>query len=316
MKKLKKILLISLIIIVVIVTGLVILIKILSAKPAVSNNYSSKVVATGILEQKYTGNGSSEVGYIEYESDDENIRKIEIWYPKEIENGIDKYPVVIMANGTGVPASKYQAIFNHLASWGFIVVGNEDYESWDGESTSKSLDYILGLNSDSDSIFYDKINAGAIGVAGHSQGGVAAINAVTNYENSNRYKSIYTASTTQLDLCLNLKWSYDVSKIRIPYFMVAGDGKFDAETISPYKSLKENYDAISSEIPKVMARRKNTDHGQMLANADGYMTAWFCYTLMNDQEAKKVFCEDSAELISNISNWMDVLMENLEIAEY
>lgn len=125
MKTLKKILLISLIIIVVIVTGLVILLKILSAKPAVSNNYSSKVVATGILEQKYTGNGSSKVGYIEYESDDENIRKIEIWYPKEIENGIDKYPVVIMANGTGVPASKYQAIFNHLASWGFITLMND-----------------------------------------------------------------------------------------------------------------------------------------------------------------------------------------------
>lgn len=31
-----------------------------------------------------------------------------------------------MVNGTGVYASKYPAVFEHLASWGFIVVGNED----------------------------------------------------------------------------------------------------------------------------------------------------------------------------------------------
>ncbi|WP_294188357.1 hypothetical protein [uncultured Clostridium sp.] len=77
-----------------------------------------------------------------------------------------------MVNGTGVPASKYKAIFEHLASWGFIVVGNEDGESWNGNSTSQTLDYILSLNDDVNSIFNKKINVDAIGVAGHSQGGV------------------------------------------------------------------------------------------------------------------------------------------------
>ena len=56
-----------------------------------------------------------------------------------------------------------------------------------------------------------------------------------------------------------------------------------------------------------MARRKNTDHGEMLVNADGYMTAWFCYTLKDDAEATKVFTGDK-QLIIEIrlpqSHWL------------
>lgn len=220
--------------------------------------------------------------------------------------------MVIMVNGTGVPASKYEAIFDHLASWGFIVVGNEDSESWDGSSTSLSLDFILALNKDSNSILYNKINTDAIGVAGHSQGDVGAINASTNFENSMLFKSIYTASTTHHELAIGLKWPYDVSKIHIPYFMVAGDGKFDSETITPLSSLEENFKAMPDNVMKIMARRKNTDHGQMLANADGYMTAWFLYTLTENEKASIVFSGDSPEISNNSDNWQDVLINNMD----
>lgn len=48
------------------------------------------------------------------------------WYPADLPQSDAQYPVVVMVNGTGVYASKYPAVFEHLASWGFIVVGNED----------------------------------------------------------------------------------------------------------------------------------------------------------------------------------------------
>ena len=264
-----------------------------------------------MLEKKYTQKGDYDVTFIEYDSINKNIGKFKIWYPSEIESKTTTYPVVIMANGTGVPASKYKAIFEHLASWGFIVVGNEDGESWNGNSTSQSLDHILSLNDDINSVFNQKINVDAIGVAGHSQGGVGAINASTNFENSKIFKSIYTASTTHYELAVALKWPYDVSKINIPYFMVAGDGKVDSETITPLSSLEENFNSLPDNIIKIMARRKNTDHGQMLANADGYMTAWFLYTLMNNEEASSVFLGNMPELFNNTNNWQDITINNI-----
>ena len=85
------------------------------------------------------------------------------------------YPLVIMVNGTGITASKYKSVFKHLASWGFIVVGNEDENSRTGASTSATLDFMLNLNKDSNSDFYGKIDVNNIGVSGHSQGVILKI---------------------------------------------------------------------------------------------------------------------------------------------
>lgn len=215
----------------------------------------------------------------------------------------------VFANGAGVRYQKYGATFEHLASWGFVVIGNDDANSASGKSSSITLDYILSLNSNEESIFFNKLDTANVGISGHSQGGVGAINAVTEFDNSNVFTSIYTASTTSIELANALEWNYDVTKISIPYFMVAGTGKADAETIAPLDSMVKNYINLNSDIKSVMARRKNTDHGDMLLYADGYMTAWFRYTLMNDEEASKVFLGDSAEILSNSNNWQDVMIK-------
>ena len=92
--------------------------------------------------------------------------------------------------------------------------------------------------------------------------------------------------------------------------MVAGTGAFDAGTaeditategqgIAPLWSISENYAAIPNTVTKVMARRVNTDHGDMLTHADGYMTAWFMWLLQGDKEATKAFIGDNAEIMSN-----------------
>lgn len=83
----------------------------------------------------------------------------------------------------------------------------------------------------------------------------------------------------------------------------AGDEKNAG--IAPLSSLQENYNALSNDILKIYARRVNTDHGNMLANADGYMTAWFMYNLKGDTEAGNVFIGKNAEIINN-ANWQDI----------
>ena len=309
-----KFVLIAICVIAVLLVSLVGCFSWLAKQPAVKKDYYNEIVTNKPLEQKYTAMGSNEVSFVEYNAEDSKIGRYRIWYPTTMENSLDKYPLVIMANGTGIPSSKYEAIFEHLASWGFIVAGNEDHESWNGYSSSKTLGFLIKCNENSESIFYSKIDTSNIGIAGHSQGGVGAINAVTAQDNGSLYTAIYTASTTHIVLAEALKWSYDVSKINIPYFMTAGTLKADAGDgiegssnvgIAPLSSLKENYEKIEGDVAKILARRVNTDHGEMLAKADGYMTAWFMYLLKGETEAEKVFIGDSAEILSN-SNWQDL----------
>lgn len=83
----------------------------------------------------------------------ETNKKYEIWYPTEMETSKYKYPVTIINNGTGVKASRCSYLWTHLASWGFIVIANEEEYSWNGFSADMSLNYLLKANEDSSSIF-------------------------------------------------------------------------------------------------------------------------------------------------------------------
>ena len=70
----------------------------------------------------------------------EKAKKIKVYYPNEmILYREKKYPIVIMVNGTGVEYPKYEATFNHLSSWGFIVTGNDDPSTCLGGSSVKTL---------------------------------------------------------------------------------------------------------------------------------------------------------------------------------
>ena len=322
MKRMMKVLFIMILAAAMIFAALVLFLLWAGKQPAVKETYYKTTETGGAIEAAYTARGSYEVSYYEQETD-AAYRKFRVWYPAELEEGGKTYPLVVMANGTGVPASKYVAIFTHLASWGFIVIGNEDENSRTGASSSDSLAFMLGQNENRQSIFYGKVDTENIGIAGHSQGGVGAINAVTRFENSGCYKAIWTASATSSffsqDGGLGEEWRYDVARIKIPYFMVAGASGLDAgsaasfeetenQGICPLWSMRENFDKLSDTADKGMARRKDTDHAPMLYSADGYMTAWFMYYLQGDENAGSAFYGDDAEIRTN-QLWQDVQIE-------
>ena len=284
-----------------------------------NENYYKYAEPQGEIEKKYTPLGSYEVSYAEFDAGTDTYKKYEVWYPADMKNGNETYPLVVMANGTGIKASQYKEVFKHLASWGFIVVGNEDENSRTGASSAATLDYMLGLNVDKNSDFYGKIDTANIGIGGHSQGGVGAINAVTEQENGNLYKAIFTASATSRYHADGLNksgegWSIAPSEINIPIFMVAGTGFADAGNMTEYSAtlpegsaqgicllwwLEECYDTIPDITDKVTARLTGKDHGDMLRGADAYMTAWFMYYLKGDTEAGNVFFGKNAEILTN-----------------
>lgn len=278
----------------------------------VVDGYYANFQSDALMEMKYSQLGPYETACTEFASEHESIGKIRVWYPKDLETGDKAWPMIMVVNASGTPASSYEPFFPRLASWGFIVVGNEDRQTGNSETASLTLDFML--NVPADSVLSGKIGYDSMGIIGYSQGGAGAICAVTNYENGASYKAMFTGSAAYPTLAKNMGWEYDSSKITIPYFMVAGTGKSDdsgtdPETsyggVSPLSALIANYDNIADDVPKVRARAVGAEHEQMLMRSDGYMTAWMLFQLTGDEEAGTVFFGENPEILHN-ANWQDI----------
>ena len=293
------------IILFVIIALIIVLLIFLSKQPAVANNYIEKVETGGKIEEAYLKMGSHEVSYLE-QGGMHDFKKYEIYYPADIADGTDTYPVVIYSNGTGVLASKYPAVLRHLASWGFIVMATEEENSWNGFSSEMCLRFISRLNGMvkvegwETNPFYCHVDLENIGVSGHSQGGVGVINAATENKNGGRIKAIFSASPTNMELAYALQWDYDPSLISVPIFLVSSTGGGDENLVVSGTQLQEIYNAVPETVTKIMARRTGADHGDMLTFADGYMTAWFMWQLRGDGDAAKAFVGEDAEILRNL----------------
>jgi hypothetical protein len=271
----------------------------LSKKPAVPKNYTETVKTGGDVEAKYLAMGSHEVEHLE-SATVSSLEKFEVYYPKDIEK-MGKVPVVIFLNGTGTPATKYPALQEHLASWGFITITNEEDNSFYGEGVELSIrylklsdDYDLG---DDESPLKGHIDFDNIGVTGHSQGGIGVINGITIHPHSDMVKAAVMLSSTETDIAKAFLWDSDSSLIHANTMMIGSTGQPDS-SISPLKSMQKTYENIT-DVTKVLARRNDCDHGEMLYYADGYVTAWFCWQLQGDEEAAKAFIGDSPEIMNN-----------------
>lgn len=278
--------------------------------------YYKYTETAGEIEKKYAALGDKKVSYKEFDAGNDVIGKYAVWYPSELENG-GTYPVVIFANGTGSTSATYKPFMEHLSSWGFIAVGNDDQNTRTGDSLEATIRFLMQENENSGSIFYHKIDLDSIGIGGHSQGGPAVFNMVGTQEHGDMVKAVYAASATSSyhTEVMADQWGYDISKVTVPTFLTAGTGFWDAgnaaskeqaaddkagiaQGICPLWSLQENYELLPETTDKVIARKKNVDHGDSYKQFDGYMTAWFMYCLQGDQDAGKAFAA-GGELESN-----------------
>lgn len=291
------------IIFIIIVIGIAVLLIVISKRQSVPKEYWEKISSSSDIEKKYNELGRYDVEKKEYEAPkddrDKNDNHFVVWYPKEE----GTYPLVVMVNGTGVPCHKYEEVFKHFASWGYVVIGNDYGTNWDGKHPSETLDFALNTEEIANMLDTDKI---AIG--GHSQGGMGTFNAINEYENGNKYKVAFAISPTNNELGIALKWGFDLDtdnayayqldKIEIPTMLIAGTGRFDSETVSPLEQMETAYNELN--VDKVMFRRSNDiDHGNMLYESNAYVIAWLEYYLKDTKENEKVFFGDNAEIKNN-----------------
>ena len=296
----RKILKIIGIIVLILIVGISILLKFLGSRPVVPANYTQDTETGGPIEAKYMATGSHEVSTYE-EPVLQGFSKYTIDYPTELETTDEKYPVIVVCNGSGTPISKYLSVPEHFASWGFIVIGTEEEYDWSGFSAEMCIRHLQKLN-DSESIgenkniFYQKVDFDNVGIVGHSQGGVGVLNAITAQKHADIYKTAVSLSPTNKELAHNLEWDYDAALVDTPILLIAGAGGEDDWVITG-----EQLQSIYSDIDrnKVMLRRKDTPHNETLYAANGYVTAWFMWHLQDDDEAAKAFAGDNAEIYMN-----------------
>lgn len=77
--------------------------------------------------------------------------------------------MVFLLNRTTSTCDLDEPIFEHLASWGFIVVGNTDRNTGLGYSAEWGLELMDKLAADRKSVFFQKIDEENLGIGGHSQ---------------------------------------------------------------------------------------------------------------------------------------------------
>lgn len=280
---------------------LFVFLKYLGSRPVAPINYQKSVQTGGEIEAEYMANGSYQVSVYE-EAVLQGFGKYLVYYPSRLTENADAYPVIVICNGSGTPLSKYQAVAEHFASWGFLVIGTEETYDWNGFSAEMCIRYLELLNEnqtigdEKDNIFYGKIDLGNVGIVGHSQGGVGVLNAITTQQHSSIFKAAVSLSPTNKELAHNLMWDYDASKVDIPILLIAGAGGGDDWVVTG-EQLEEIFNDIESS--RIMLRRKDTVHNEVLYSANGYVTAWFMWQLQGDGEAGKAFIGDKPEAADN-----------------
>lgn len=282
------------------------------AAEAITDEYWITTADRGKIEQRYRNLGIYEVAKKTVSRKEEQYGNYtyRVWYPKRLETENRKWPMVFLLNGTTSTCDLDEPIFEHLASWGFIVVGNTDRNTGLGYSAEWGLELMDKLAADRKSVFFQKIDEENLGIGGHSQGGVGAVKTILFRKGGGRFKTVVTVSAVTESFADKLKmnsWKYDASAVNVPWFMVSGD-RLDDRLITPLPDMEKIFQKAKTAM--VMGRRSRADHSHVQAEADAYVTAWFRWQLAGDRYAGKAFLGEDAEILTN-KGWNHTARKNL-----
>lgn len=216
-------------------------------------------------------------------------------YPAELADSDSTYPVIAWANGTSCATESYTSLLEELAKGGYIVVADADTMTADGTSQRDSIDYIINLNSDAESAFYNKVDTASIGVCGHSQGGRSSVNAAQQDSRIGCLVSIAGASSAE-----------EASGLTTPSLFLTGTN--DMVVVSS-QWCKPSYDAVAGRA--AYASLEDGMHTSCMTapkKIANYTVAWFDAYLKNDAEAQAVFADDGK--LANDGYWKDFENKN------
>lgn len=228
-------------------------------------------------------------------------QKAIIYYPKDL---VQAYPAIIWGNGTIASPVKYAGLFEHLASWGFIVIDSYSETTGDGAAIIQTLDYLIAANDDQHSELFQKIQLDHIGAVGTSQGATGVINAYNRYPQGQMLKTLITNALPQQ------RWTdeahhYDPSLIAIPWLIMSGTRDLIVSPASANQASLEQ----SSATERYLAMAIGAGHTEIEQDGGsyrGYLTAWLRAYLAADQQALSIFQPTHGEIWTN-PHWTHVV---------
>ena len=227
-----------------------------------------------------------------------------LWYPTNMTSG---HAIISFGVGTGGTPSQYADTLDHLASWGFVVIANDNGTQGLGQYIVAGAQYMVLKNSDPASIFYNKLDTTKIGAFGHSQGAGGVLNAVL------AQPTLFDGAVANA-LPNPSWWSTPVPSLTgwptgVPLWIQCGTSD---SLICSLSAMQTWYNQVPGAAAR--ARAKSAGHNELqLANNkyQGYDTAWFRYTLKGDTYARGAFAGATPEVPTNTTRWQDWAAKNL-----
>lgn len=229
-----------------------------------------------------------------------------LWYPTNLGAGGYLHPILTWGNGTGASPTQYADTLDHLASWGFVIIASDSGSVGEGYEMLAGANYMIAKNSDSGSIFYQKLATNKVGAFGHSQGAGGTLNCVLLSPAT--FKSAITNALPN-----PIWWSTPVPDMTtwptsVPIWFTRGSGDTFIATESAAVTW---YNAVPG--PAAKATLIGADHNTIQTANNGYQgyyVAWFKYTLEGDTYARGAFVGSPPELNAN-SAWQNQAEKNL-----
>jgi hypothetical protein len=100
--------------------------------------------------------------------------------PMQLGEAGRKHPIISWNNGTRYQIDEYQALLDHWASHGFVVMGAHTNRTAGGAVHKAAIDWLVAENARSGGAYFGMLDLTRIGAAGHSQGAGATITAGAN----------------------------------------------------------------------------------------------------------------------------------------
>lgn len=197
-----------------------------------------------------------------------------MFYPGDIAESDEKYPVIVWANGTGCITQLYFNLLKSIAAAGYIVAADTSVMTADGTAQSDTVDYILQKNSDPSSDLYGKVDTENIAAAGHSQGGRSAVNAGAA---DSRIKCVLSVAGSN--------YKSEAEKLSKPVFFMTGT--VDLIVLSSMW-VKPAYNAVTGSA--VYASLKGGVHTTCIFTPDkisAYAIAWLMQILRTKPQQKQ-----------------------------
>jgi hypothetical protein len=191
-----------------------------------------------------------------------------LFYPMDLGKDGVKHPVFHWGCGAGSQPSQYADHLSLLASHGIVVIANAS-----GSMPAKaSLDWLLGENEKSGSMFYQKLDPNRVATGGHSLGALETF----------QFASDPRLKTYVLVCGGSGSGTTGAANIHAPSIFLGGEGEGGTT------NFKADYEAIKNQ-PSVFVTKTDTDHIYCARNNLGPWVAFMRWQLCGEDKWKAEF---------------------------